>query len=1444
MFKQTQFRRLAALTLSILMVISLMPTTVLATESSVIDLEAPDPTIEAPDITIDEPDPTIAELSNYVVLMANHVINQWEDLQVALDNAADGDVFDLSNLATPLSDKVYAFLVGDNKTITLKGGGTQINNVAFVFGSNNNITIEDLNIKSAYIYIMEHDREPEGFRGRSALHFEGMGNVLTLSGDNTITNGGGNSFPEYGAGVGVPEAASLIINGDGSLEAYSTNHAAAIGGGGFRPAGSIIIQSGTITAIASEGGAGIGPGALNSPAESGNITIEGGTITANSESGAGIGGSAYRAFSSNVIITGGIINASSKSGAGIGSGNNGVNSGNITINGGTVTTTSTAGGAGIGSGNNGDNSGNITINGGTVTTSSTAGGAGIGGGNSGGNGGGNGGSIAISGGIIVATGSNSRGAGIGGGDGGNGGEITITGGTVTTEGGSNGGAGIGGGHSGDGGKITISGGTVIATGGINGCAGIGGGTSGDGGEINISGGTVIATGGFGAGIGGGYGGDGGAVTINGGSVNATGGVGADAIGKGFNAANSGTLKNGSGDDVFLSVLTIEDKKNSSVTAADFDGNSYGINDVRTDADGKLYFYLTKSDDSEEVAVTIDDTEYIADYERETNHNNEHIMGLSIKSAVITYTDSFVYTGTEIKPEVTVTLDGQTLTLDDDYTVQYINNIEVGTATIIIKGTGDYLGTIIKTFSITKKTLSDSDLDYDTLTDHVYDGTEHGVGAVTLAGSPATDNTVGGLITVKYNDSTTVPTDAGSYSVTVEISGGTRYEEETISLGDYSITKAQLTISSADDVEKVYDGTTTANINIITFEGLKNGETLALTDDYTVTDAEYDTANVGTGKTVTGTVVLVGNGPVAKNYNLGDGSLNITTGVITPLVVDSINDTIEAITKTAYEVRSAQNNEGILSLVTLPDAVEVTTENGATLTLPITWEITGSFNSTGATYNVTGTLTGNNNTDTNNVTASTTITITPVKAENPTFGDTTAYESADNSATAGELGGTVLPTSGSIIVEGETINYTIDWDGGETLDRTGTDNEQTFTGTISYPPEAPAWLTLPASDEVTRKVTVTGKEQTDISGLTVGNKVYDAVAYAPEGTVSLDTNEVAINELVWKWESTDGSGYNSATAPTNAGDYKLTISVRDSHATHFGSEEFTFSITKRPVTVKADDKRVANSGTMPVLTYSVVGQLSGETALVGNPIIRTTATGTRRTGTYPITVDLVNVSYTANYTAASPAYENGTLTVSAQSGDIGVDPTNPSVDPSADPWENPFIDVDRDDWFYGDVEYVAKNGLFYGTSETTFSPDMPMTRGMLVTVLWRMIGEPEPSTLNSFEDVESGMYYEKAIAWAAEKDVVLGYGNGMFGPNDSMTREQMVTVMHRYAGLPAPSQKNLQFVDAGKISFWAYDAVAWATGTGIVNGKPGGLFDPQGGATRAEVAAVFHRFLEQ
>lgn len=173
----------------------------------------------------------------------------------------------------------------------------------------------------------------------------------------------------------------------------------------------------------------------------------------------------------------------------------------------------------------------------------------------------------------------------------------------------------------------------------------------------------------------------------------------------------------------------------------------------------------------------------------------------------------------------------------------------------------------------------------------------------------------------------------------------------------------------------------------------------------------------------------------------------------------------------------------------------------------------------------------------------------------------------------------------------------------------------------------------------------------------------------------------------------------------------------------------------------------------------------------------------------------------------------------------------------------FTDVPNDAWYAEAVSWAQANGIMDGVSEGSFAPDGAVTRAMLVTILYRLSGSPDMPESDwgyAYEDVDASAWYATAVYWARMNGVADGVSDTQFDPDGDITREQLVTMLYRYAGASAIGGA-LSFYDAASVSSWAVEAVSWASAEGIVSGREGNLFDPQGGATRAECAAILMRY---
>ena len=188
--------------------------------------------------------------------------------------------------------------------------------------------------------------------------------------------------------------------------------------------------------------------------------------------------------------------------------------------------------------------------------------------------------------------------------------------------------------------------------------------------------------------------------------------------------------------------------------------------------------------------------------------------------------------------------------------------------------------------------------------------------------------------------------------------------------------------------------------------------------------------------------------------------------------------------------------------------------------------------------------------------------------------------------------------------------------------------------------------------------------------------------------------------------------------------------------------------------------------------------------------------------------------------------------------------NAVFQPMETSWSNPFTDVSTGVWYYDAVKFVSENGLMNGVGNSLFAPEENLSRGMLTQILYNKEGQPTVDDNSTFADVASGAWYFNAVSWASEKGIAGGYGTGLFGPNDNITREQLAVMLWRYAGKPVPPNLLLNFTDANLVSGYAMDAMRWAVDKGIINGKGNGILDPRGYATRAETAQMLKNYLSK
>ena len=340
----------------------------------------------------------------------------------------------------------------------------------------------------------------------------------------------------------------------------------------------------------------------------------------------------------------------------------------------------------------------------------------------------------------------------------------------------------------------------------------------------------------------------------------------------------------------------------------------------------------------------------------------------------------------------------------------------------------------------------------------------------------------------------------------------------------------------------------------------------------------------------------------------------------------------------------------------------------------------------------------------------------------------------------------------------------------------------------------------------------------------------------EGTAGTEMPEYEASELDHSYEGIHGTDYGpTEEPPTEPGDYTVTLSIPEADGDFTGSWTSQFTITKAIVTVTAMERKIKVDDPVPDLSrpvldvdYTVTGLAEGDELKFPPTMKYATVADSISDGEFEILIDGAMVPDMDHYNPAIK-YVSGKLIVTSLS----------------DKDENPFSDVSEYAWYVTAVKYVYNEGLMKGTTNTLFSPTSNITRGMMVTILYRMEGEPKVWSTNPFTDVDEDEYYYDAIRWANSEHIVQGYGNGRFGPNDALTREQLAIIFYNYSRYNAVNVNKAasldRFVDAKYTSPAGYRALQWACAEKLIQGTGSTTLSPNAKALRAQVAVILMRY---
>ena len=1120
-------------------------------------------------------------------------------------------------------------------------------------------------------------------------------------------------------------------------------------------------------------------------------------------------------------------------------------------------------GAGIGGGN-GKAAGTITIHGGEVTANGSNGGAGIGGG-SGAGFDASGGTITIHGGSVTATGGKYA-AGIGGGNGGSGGTVTINGGNVTATG-VDSAAGIGGGFDASGGTITIHGGNVTATGGGSG-AGIGGGLNGSGSSFAT--GTdghalIVANGGisdtsnqnswsgiiFDGNTGTVYGDQtlqenlkissdktltvpknitltvkDGVTLTNSGTITGDGTLGGEGnlVGSGT-VAN--TIHNNLQKDSAVSVTvspspatygskvsitaTISRATNAITLAAenqnqveffvgtDSNKTSLGTADVKGDT-----ATLPDVEISQGKGFTVGENTITAAYsgsmglKPQAGSTRLTVKG-DLKDATVTVNGEYFYTNSPITPEVSVTWNGTQLTENTDYTVNCTDNTNAGKATVTVTGTGNYTGTKTENFTIAPASYQI------TLAGKADSPTQ-----ITLNEAVVEPGNTGTTVTYGYNTTDATPTNWQTGREFTGLEAGTTY---------YFFAKATATANYAETISKGV-AITTPEKTVSTIIISKQPNKLSYTS--------------GQKLNLSGLSVQVNyKDNTNKTILWESGKLTAEPAQETVLTVANHNGKTVTI---SYGGQTAQTDvlavgkaeQAALSITGAPGKIY----KGSSFTLQtsggsgkgaVTWSVVSGS----AKVNTNGTVT---------VTDTGKFQIKAVKAEDAEYNQTealitlTAVEKPDSSGgSSGSSGGSSGSSGGSSSDNGGSGGSTI-------VDRPTSGNPNTPT-TGQTTPVKP---TTNGNANINKSTVQQAIDKAAADAKKNGNTA-NGIAVVVPVNVGDTRKDVQITLKADTLDKLVSSKVKRFTIDTDRmADFDFTLDTLK-ELNRQTSGELILKIKKTVVSYQEAKKAI---GSRPVydITLECVKDgkktavnLNGETISVAIPY--TPAKNEKTGNLYAVYVDktgkvewLTKSSYDADQKAVIFEAQHFSI--------YGVGYKNPVPN---------FIDINGH-WAKEHILFTVSRGLFSGISETTFSPNTTLTRGMFVTALGRLAGiNPADYQNRKFTDVKADAYYAPYVNWAASKGIVSGTTSSTFAPDSNITREQMAVIMKNYAdkmGYSIPKTlEAVTFADNAQISSWAKDAVKAMQQAGILAGKVNNRFDPKGNATRAEAATVLHRFVE-
>lgn len=406
-----------------------------------------------------------------------------------------------------------------------------------------------------------------------------------------------------------------------------------------------------------------------------------------------------------------------------------------------------------------------------------------------------------------------------------------------------------------------------------------------------------------------------------------------------------------------------------------------------------------------------------------------------------------------------------------------------------------------------------------------------------------------------------------------------------------------------------------------------------------------------------------------------------------------------------------------------------------------------------------------------------------------------------------------------------------WDNGEiALSTDQSSYAASYAGTTNYSAKSGIQLTVTVSEKAQQALSVS------MEGWTHG-ETEETPKYTP---AAADGTAVAIT-----YKGRGSTTYaESSTVPADTGDYTVTVTYETMSEIWSGSADFSITRPAHSETVRYTVKFDTGGGKI----------ITSQTVIKNN---RATEPKTPAKDGFIFDGWYTDSQCTARYNFNTQVTGNITLYAKWTAEETEKPGENPKEEqeeqkedeqkPQADNWKNPFTDVTESDWFFDGVKYISENGLMSGMDDTEFAPNLTLTRGMLVTVLYRLSGETAVNKGIPFADVTAGSYYADAVSWAQQNKIILGISETEFAPDENITREQIAVILYRFAefmGYDISAGADISaYADYNEITGYALSAMRYAVGSGLMKGKTETTLNPKDNATRAEIAAILGRFIK-